>query len=52
MKLRGGKIIPLKKITDKALEKCPDVKKCLLIKRTGNEVDIKEGRDQYFENIL
>ena len=50
--VRGGKIIPLKKITDKALEKCPDVKKCLVIKRTGNEVDIKEGRDQYFENIL
>ena len=37
--IRGGKIIPLKKITDEALEKCPNVKKCIVVKRTGNEVN-------------
>ena len=31
--VRGGKNIPLKKITDTALENCPDVKKCLSHKK-------------------
>jgi acetyl-CoA synthetase len=50
--VRGGKIIPLKKITDKALEKCPNVKKCLVIKRTGNEINIINERDEYLDDIL
>ena len=29
---RGSKIIPLKKIADEALQQCPNVKKCLVIK--------------------
>ena len=29
--VRGGKTIPLKLTTDKALETCPDVKKCLVV---------------------
>ena len=37
--IRGGKIIPLKQIVDTALKKCPDVKKCLVVKRTGNKVN-------------
>ena len=43
--VRGGKIIPLKKITDEALANCPNVKKCIVVKRTGNEVNWVEGRD-------
>ena len=35
--IRGGKIIPLKKITDEALEQCPNVKKCVVVKRTRNK---------------
>ena len=33
--VRGGKVIPLKLTTDKALESCPEVKKCLIVKRTN-----------------
>jgi len=29
--VRGGKIIPLKKITDEALAHCPNVKKCVVV---------------------
>ncbi len=49
--LRGEKIIPLKKITDEALEKCPNVKKCVVIKRTGNTINWVEGRDVWYEDI-
>ena len=50
--IRGGKIIPLKQTTDIALEKCPSVKKCLVIKRTKNKVSLKEGRDIYLDELL
>ena len=43
--VRGGKIIPLKKITDDALMNCPNVKKCVVVKRTGNEVNWVDNRD-------
>ena len=49
--IRGGKIIPLKKITDEALEQCPNVKKCIVVKRTGNQVNWVEGRDVWYDQI-
>ena len=49
--VRGGKIIPLKKITDEALTNCPNVKKCIVVKRTGNQVDWTEGRDVSYDDI-
>ena len=49
--IRGGKIIPLKKITDKALESCPNVQKCLIVKRTGGKVNIVKNRDLYFDDL-
>ena len=49
--VRGGKIIPLKKITDEALEQCPNVKKCVVVKRTGNEVNWIDGRDVSYDEI-
>ncbi len=49
--VRGGKIIPLKKITDEALEQCPNVKKCVVVKRTGNEINWVKGRDVWYDQI-
>ena len=49
--VRGGKIIPLKKITDEALENCPNIKKCIVVKRTGNDVNWIEGRDVSYDEI-
>jgi len=49
--IRGGKIIPLKKITDEALEQCPNVKKCVVVKRTGNKVNWIDGRDVSYDEI-
>ena len=42
---RGGKTIPLKANVDKALEHCPDVHTCLVIKRTGGVIGWTEPRD-------
>ena len=50
--VRGGKIIPLKKITDEALSQCPNVKKCVVVKRTGNEVNWIDGRDVSYEDLI
>tara|TARA_Y100001970_G_C14228123_1_gene856902 strand:- start:787 stop:2853 length:2067 start_codon:yes stop_codon:yes gene_type:complete len=50
--VRGGKIIPLKKIADEAMMQCPNVKKCIVVKRTGNEVDWDDERDVSYEEII
>ena len=50
--VRGGKNIPLKSITDKALESCPDVKKCLVVKRTGGNINLVEGRDVIYNELV
>ena len=49
---RGGKNIPLKEITDRALDNCPDVKKCLVVRYTENKVNMIKGRDIYLEEIM
>ena len=49
--VRGGKIIPLKKITDEALQSCPNIKKCVVVKRTGNEINWVDGRDIWYDDI-
>ncbi len=50
--VRGGKKIPLKSITDTALQSCPDVKKCLVVKRTGENVNYVEGRDVFYDDLI
>mmetsp|Transcript_480 Transcript_480/g.721 ORF Transcript_480/g.721 Transcript_480/m.721 type:complete len:687 (-) Transcript_480:368-2428(-) len=46
--LRAKKTIPLKAVVDKALEDCADsVSTVLVLKRTGNKVPFKEGRDKW-----
>ncbi len=50
--VRGGKIIPLKKIADEALSQCPNVKKCIVVKRTGNQVSWDDDRDVSYEELI
>jgi acetyl-CoA synthetase len=43
--LRGGRTVPLKHNTDRALAACPDVKTVLVVRRTGGKVPMHAGRD-------
>ena len=45
------KKIPLKETTDKALESCPGVKKCLVFKRTNKSLNLIGDRDVYFDDL-
>lgn len=49
--LRGNKIIPLKKNVDVALQECPNVKKVLVVKHTGNATDMQSRDHWYHEEI-
>ena len=50
--VRGGKIIPLKKFADEALEQCPQVKKCVVIKHTGGDINWHNERDISYEKLI
>ncbi len=50
--IRGGRPIPLKGNTDKALERCPTIGKCVVVKRTGNAIDWVEGRDVWYDDLM
>jgi acetyl-CoA synthetase len=43
--LRAGKPIPLKPNADEAMLTCPSVETCVVVRRAGNEIEMKEGRD-------
>jgi len=50
--IRGGKTIHLKSITDEALIHCPNVKKCIVVKRTGNRINWDESRDVWYHDMI
>ena len=50
--VRGGKKIPLKANTDEALEKCPQVARCIVVRRTGGTVNWVQGRDVWFHDAM
>ncbi|MEH6525581.1 MAG: acetate--CoA ligase [Sneathiella sp.] len=50
--LRGGKTVPLKENTDKALENCPDCTTCIVVNRTGAKTGWTEGRDVWYHEEM
>ncbi|PHK95070.1 acetate--CoA ligase [Pseudoroseomonas rhizosphaerae] len=42
---RGGRTVPLKTNADEALRSCPSVKHVLVVRNTGGEVPMQDGRD-------
>ena len=50
--LRGGKAVPLKANTDKAVAKCPNVHTVLTVKRTGGDIDWHPERDVWYHEVM
>jgi acetyl-CoA synthetase len=50
--VRGGKKVPLKYNTDKALEACPNVHTVLTVRRTGADIHWQAGRDVWYHEIM
>jgi acetyl-CoA synthetase len=46
--LRGGRKVPLKANADAALAKCPSVKACIVVRRTGGQINWMAGRDAWY----
>ena len=49
---RRGKVVPLKETADVALEKCPTIEKSIVVRRTGEKVGWKEGRDLWWHDLV
>jgi len=49
---RRGKTLPLKAVVDEALESTPSVRHMIVVRRTGQQVSMKTGRDQWWDDAL
>jgi len=50
--IRGGKKIPLKDSVDEALNDCPNVKKCIVLKYTEKKVSWKDEIDIWYDKLI
>jgi acetyl-CoA synthetase len=49
---RRGAEIPLKATVDEALPSCPTVKSVIVYKRTGSRINMQEGRDHWWQDLM
>src|SRR5437667_1131565 len=49
---RRGSTVPLKKNTDEALKECPGVTTVIVLKRTGEPVNMQHGRDIWWDEFV
>ena len=50
--IRGGRPIPLKANTDKALAACPDCTTCFVVRRTNTDIAWQDGRDVWYHEAV
>ena len=48
---RRGSTVPLKRTADEAMAAAPGVHSCLVVRRTGNDVPMTDGRDRWFHDL-
>jgi acetyl-CoA synthetase len=49
---RRGAIVPLKPTADRAVNQVPSLKHTIVLRRAGNEIDMKQGRDHWWHEIV
>jgi acetyl-CoA synthetase len=50
--VRGGRTVPLKANADAAMQQCDGVRKCIVVKRTGNTILWNATRDLWYEELI
>jgi acetyl-CoA synthetase len=48
----NGKVVELKRIADEAIKRAPIVEHVVVVKRTGLEVPMEEGRDMWWQDLM
>ncbi|MHB8468679.1 MAG: acetate--CoA ligase [Gaiellaceae bacterium] len=48
---RRGTTVPLKQVADEAMADAPGVKQSVVLRRTGNDVPMQEGRDHWWHEL-
>ncbi len=49
---RRGQLVELKKNADEAISKTPSIEKVLMVRRTGDDVNLVEGRDVVYNEVV
>jgi acetyl-CoA synthetase len=49
---RRGSKVPLKQTSDEAMESCPTIKSCVVLRRTDADVAMQEGRDHWWDELI
>ena len=51
---RRGGIVPLKRMADDAVDRCPTIESVVVVKRIGDEaaIEMKEGRDHWWHELM
>src|SRR5579864_690845 len=49
---RRGQVVALKHNVDEALKRTPSVQKCLVVRRVGEKVEMRAGRDVWWHDVV
>jgi acetyl-CoA synthetase len=49
---RRGQVVELKRNVDEALKRATTVRKCLVLKRVGSKVEMRRGRDFWWDEVV
>ncbi len=50
--LRRGRIVPMKPVADEAAERVPTLRHVVVVRRAGNPVELRAGRDHWWDELL
>jgi acetyl-CoA synthetase len=49
---RRGQVVPLKESSDTAMAETPSIERCLVVRRTGQNVAMQDGRDIWWDDLV
>jgi acetyl-CoA synthetase len=49
---RRGQVVPLKESADSAMAETPTIERCLVLRRTGQDVPMQDGRDIWWDDLV